>query len=632
VPGIFSIRLLVAAGLCFSLTADDSTNGGCSFTAEPDRFLAAESRARRALADRVSKARAASALRTVDPASLPRRNFIDDEIFGALSAAGVKAAPLSSDEEFFRRINLDLTGRIPAPAEIRDFIADTSPGKRERLINKLLDSSEFVDKWTMWIGDWLRNSATNSLSNSPQQLAGRNAFYKYIWLSVAGGKSLRDVAIESISSYGNNYDEATGNANFISSTSTPGGPIQDTWDTMLVKSATAFLGLGSYDCLLCHSGRGHLDTLNLWGKNTTRIEAQKMAAFFSRTNLVRWTAPAGTPQAEINANFYNNSYRVDDVANRNYTLNTNYGNRPNRAAQNGLSQLTPEYRDTLAKPAANENWRFAFANSMVDDPMFARNVVNRVWKQLFSLGLVDPVDQLDPARLDPGNPPPAPWTFQATHPVLMEKLAKEFARQWFDLRGIVRFLVESTAYQLSSQYTDEWNVALVPLFPRHYPRRLDGEEVHDAVAKATGIFPRYTQFNWGEQVQWAMQLLDSVEPRSNGAAANFMNNFLRGNRDTTQRSQASSLQQQLALMNDAFVLPKLKMAASPMLKEFAKLPNNEALVEEMFLTFISRMPTDHERTRALFYLNRAATTAQKNAAIEDLAWVLVNKVDFLYSY
>jgi hypothetical protein len=184
---------------------------------------------------------------------------------------------------------------------------------------------------------------------------------------------------------------------------------------------------------------------------------------------------------------------------------------------------------------------------LMNDPMLARNLANRLWKAMFNLGLVDPVDQLDPARLDPFNPPPDPWTLQATHPVLLEELANNLANSNWDLRGFLRQIAQSSAYQLSSRYDGNWNIQSVPLFARHYPRRLDAEEIHDAISSATGVFNKYTVQGFADPFQWAMQLPDTSEPRSNGAVANFLNSFLRGNRDTTQRSQASSILQQLNL-------------------------------------------------------------------------------------
>lgn len=596
-------RLWTVALLSFGvLSADDFSSSGanCSFKASPDQFTEATTRAYRLVAQTAAKVRPAgirssdSTARGVDASSIPHRNFIDDEIFGAMANAGVPSAALSGDEEFYRRITLDLTGRIPSPADVRSFVANTDPAKRSQAIDQLLNSDEFVDKWAVWMGDWLKNTVSVTTSYSPQQLAGRNAMYKYIWLALAGGKPLRDVAYDMVYSVGSNYDEDNGATNFISSTGTSGGPAQDTYDSMLVKSASTFLGLGQYDCLLCHNGRGHLDTLNLWASKTTRLDAERMAAHFARVNLNRFTPPPGTTQAELNMMFLNNSYYVDDTVGRTYDLNTGYGNRPNRAAQNGLAKLTPIYR-TGATPK-DDIWRSSFADAMVNDPMFARNVANRLWKSMFNLGLVEPVDQMDPARLDPANPPDAPWSLQATHPVLLEKLAGAFKGNWYNLRETLRLIAESSAYQLSSQYDGDWNSANVSLFARHYPRRLDGEEVHDALAKASGVFTNYSQFNWGGTVKWAMQLLDPQEPRSNGTSANFMNYFMRGNRDTAPRSQAVTSQQELALMNDGFVTPKLKVNASPVLQAVAKLPSNDAIVEELFLTFLSRKPSDYERS------------------------------------
>ena len=178
-----------------------------------------------------------------------------------------------------------------------------------------------------------------------------------------------------------------------------------------------------------------------------------------------------------------------------------------------FTSVNPAYRDTMAAPDGDD-WRGAFAASLVQDPMFARNLANRLWKQMFGLPLADPVDGLDPARLDLAASPPEPWGFQATHPELLEKLAAELTKQDFRLRPFLRTLVQSSAYQLSSLVTGEWSEPGVPLFARHYPRRLLGEEVHDAITKATGALPSYTAQGL-DSVQWAMQLPDTSEPRNN---------------------------------------------------------------------------------------------------------------------
>ena len=633
---ISSFFFLSAFGVVGLLGQDASSSisgYNCTFQAAPDNFLAAEARARLAVHQRAQQFQKSAALAGKNAAadsSIARRNLIDDEIFDKLANMKVQPARLTTDAEFFRRINLDLTGRIPAATDIQAFVDNTDPGKRDAVIEKLLYSQEFIDKWTMWLGDVLVNNVSQVTAGVNRQIDGRNQFYEYLYWSVAGWAPLRAIAWDAIAMTGNNYDLAAGASNFIMGGSITGGPAQDTYDGMLVRTATALLGQGHYDCLLCHNGTGHLDQISLWGKQTTRADAERMAAFFSRTRLTRFPAPNPPPGQVSTDPYYNSTMVSDTYTNVSYDLNTNYGNRPNRVAFGTTKTLTPVYQATGATPT-DGNWRFAFAQAVTTDPMFARNFANRLWKAMFNLALVDPVDQLDPARLDPSNPPPAPWALQATHPQLLEKLAQALANSDYDLRGFLRLIAQSSAYQLSSRYDGDWSLQYVPLFARHYPRRLDAEEIHDAIITATGVLPKYT-IQDSQSVQYAMQFPDTSEPRSNGAVANFLNSFLRGNRDTTQRSQASSILQQLNLMNDNFVMSRARVSASPTLTAISKITDNSAMLDQLFLTFLSRKPTDYERTHALGMLQKATSATARNTALEDLAWVCINKLDFLFSY
>jgi hypothetical protein len=628
--------LSVFLGLSSFLSADTiertPSTADCSFQVDPDRFLSQEGRVRREVNDRVLKmartARAA-AVPAVTAATLPQRNFVDQEIFGKLIAKNVPAARLSSDTEFLRRIYLDLTGRIPSSDDVRAFLAETAPDKRDAIIDKLLYSKEFSDRWTMWLGDLLQNTATLNSVNFNRNIQGRNVFAAYIRGAVYNATSLKDIATDVITGSGNNYMLEHGQANFPMAGSTSMGPIQDTYDTMLVKSASTFLGLTYYDCILCHNGRGHLDQISLWGSTATRTEAQGMAAFFARTRFTRY--PEAAPPPGVAASYMYNSYEVSDAATGTYDLNTTYGNRPNRVKIGTLTNMAPSYRATGDTPK-DANWRAAFAQNLVNDPLFAKNLANRLWKQMFNLALIDPVDTIDPARLDASNPPPAPWTLQPTHPELLDKLATEFVNGGYQLRPFLKLLAQSTAYQLSSNYDGDWTPDYIPLFARHYPRRIEGEEVHDAIAKSTGILGNYAIQYADDRVAWAMQLPEPAEPRSDGAASTFMNTFFRGNRDNQQRNQSGSIQQQLYLMNDQFVTNRIKVASSPKLKAIAAITKDSDLVDETFLTFLSRYPTDSERSKSLAFLAKATTAALRNSAVEDLAWMCINKVDFLFSY
>lgn len=621
------LRAVVPGFVLFALCLAQASSVytvNCSYTQDPEQYTEQDARAREDAFQRAAKfgvkRAAGEAPKAVPPGSIPRRNLIDDAIFDKLQEAGVDSAPLTSDEEFLRRITLDLTGRIPTPEQVRAFVANEDADKRNVVIDELLFSPEFTHKWTMWLGDLLQN--TRNSANFSRQFRGRNAMYDWMRASITENKPLKDIVYEALTGRGNNYESATGAANYIlGGIST--GPAQDTYDLMMTRSASMFLGMGHYDCLVCHDGRRHLDVLSVWGKSATRLDAYRMSAFFSRTRRT---------QDNNTASNYYQSNTVTDAASGTYDLNTNFGNRPNRVAVGALRNLTPEYHMTGAKPGSND-WRASFADNVMTDPMLARNFANRLWKTMFNYGLVEPVDGLDPARLDPKTPPPAPWTLQASHPQLLEDLAQRMRDDNYNLREFVRLIAQSSAYQLSARYDAAWDLTKVPLFARHYPRRLMGEEVHDALQMATGIVSNYTVEGWSDNAKWAMELPEPVEPRSNGGANNFMNTFLRGNRDNLERRQAGSILQQLALMNDAQVINRVRVTASPALQRMARIADNEALVEEMFLAFLSRKPSEYEKGKALEFLKRYATTAAtRNTSIEDLGWALVNKVEFLFSY
>jgi len=615
--------------LCGFLAAAPPGQAGngedCSFRADPDAFLSRQFRAQNELAANMQKLgrwRGASNLRAVDASTIPRRSFIDVEIFDKLAKAGVPSAGLSTDAEFHRRIYLDLTGRIPSPGEIRAFLADADPDKRNRLIDRLLYTNEFNDKWTMWMGDLLQNALT--LANVSRQATGRNAYHDYIRVSLGTSKPIKDIVYELLAASGNNYSSEEAASNYSVGGRAVMGPVQDTYDLLLYQTTSRFLGLGHYDCLLCHDGRRHLDEISLWGKEVTRMDAYRMAAFFSRVNLA-------TPYNADRTNPLYNSFVVTERPAGNYALNTNFGNRPNRVAVGAVRAVDPEYRDGT-KANLNGYWRGDLAGNITRDPMLSINFANRIWKQMFNYALVEPVDGLDPARLDPDKPPPAPWSLQASHPRLLTLLAGAMAERNYDLREFVRLLAESSAYQLSSRYDGEWSAASVPLFARHYARRMEGEEIHDAIVKATGVPQSYTIEGWVEPAQWAGQMPEPLEPRSNTAVRNFMAAFYRGNRDNQQRSQSGASLQGLNLMNDAFVTNRTKVAASIPLRDIARNTDNAAVVEEMFLLFLSRPPSGYEKEQSLAYLGRATNVTLRNNAVEDLAWTLINKVQFAFSY
>jgi hypothetical protein len=275
------------------------------------------------------------------------------------------------------------------------------------------------------------------------------------------------------------------------------------------------------------------------------------------------------------------------------------------------------------------------ARDVTADPQFARAAVNYIWAQFFGRGIVDPPDTFDPARLDPNNPPPAPWTLQPSNPALLNALALNFIENGYSLKALMREIVNSETYQLSSRYEGAWNAAWEPYFARKFVRRLWSEEVLDAVSQSSGLLPTFSMTGFTDSgfppVSYAMQLPDVVgAPTSDGNASALLDSFLRGNRDNQQRAPDGSILQALNLMNNRFLEARLAAtgtAAAPLIAQNLAR-NNVDLVNTLYLSILSRYPTADEAAKSLAALGKGVRTV----AVQDLAWSLYNKVDFVFNY
>jgi hypothetical protein len=564
---------------------------------------------------------------------------IDSYIYADFQKNGITPAPMTTDWEFIRRITLDLTGRIPSPTTVLSFVANTDPQKRSKTIDQLLASPQWVDKWTMFYGDLFKNTVQQPSTSLNRFVQGRNAFYQYIHDSIANEKPYNQMASELIGTADtNSYN--TGEINWILNGWVSNGPVQDTTDAMTAAVADTFLGITHVNCLLCHNGAGHLSGISLWGQNTTRYQAWQLSSYLSHTQLGRTTVPA-TPVN--NNNYY---WFVADGTKgytNDYTLNTTSGNRPARQAPVGCKSgqpcyyVPPQYIFNGDTPKPGQIYRQALASDVTNDFQFARAAVNYLWAYFFGQGLVDPPDTFDPARLDPNNPPPAPWTLQPTNAALLNALATHFIQNGYNLKATMREIVNSQTYQLSSRYSGTWNAAWQPYFARKYVRRLWGEEIHDAISDSSGTYTQYQVTGYTgtgnpgpAYLNYAMQLPDVVNAPQGGVST-FLDSFLRGNRDDQPRKQDGSILQALNLMNNSYVESRIQYTgstASQLIAQHLTLDNAD-LINTLYLTILSRYPTSAETTTAMAKLTGASNHSQ---AIQDLVWALYNKVDFVFNY
>lgn len=569
-----------------------------------------------------------------DPSAGESSNLIDRYLFQAMQDAGVVPADPINDFEFIRRVTLDLTGRIPTAEAVMRFVADVSPNKRSSLIDNLLKQPEWTDKWTMYYGDLLKNTANKQSMGTVLNPEGRNAFYKWIKDSLSNNKPYNQMAQEIISARGTNtWNPEQGAANWIVLGRVTGGPVQDTQDQLTANVAETFLGLANLNCLLCHNGRGHLDTLNLWGAQTSRYQAWQMAAFLAHTPVPTIVRPDSTKP---------NSYywTVADTMRGDYQLGSTSGNRPARTPVGTQRAVGPSYIFTGDAPGNGENYRDALARFVTSDFQFARASVNYIWQQFFGRGIVEPANQFDLARLDPANPPPDPWTLQPSNPALLNALAQYFIDSGYDVKSLMRLITNSQAYQLSSRYKGDWSPQNEPLFARKLVRRLWAEEIHDSIAQSSGVPATYRLYLGQDPndvpggtvaLNWAMQLPETNSRFLAGVGSNaFLDAFLRGNRDDTSRRGEGSLSQALNLMNDTFVMSRIRTAnAGPngLINRSLAL-TNEQLVSTLYINVLSRYPTDAEKSAAY----QALQSGDRRQKAEDLLWSLYNKVDFIFNY
>jgi hypothetical protein len=614
--------LLLSSALMVSGAGND-----CSFFTNPDEFKTTPERRQKQRSDLAAQlqmyafAASAPSANALDAATVARKNFIDESIFGRMAGAGIQSAPLASDAEFLRRVTLDLTGRIPSAGEVDAFLADTNASKRDLKIDALVGSAEYIDKWTMFFGDLLRVTAQSQGAN--RAIPGRDAFYLYVKDSVTRNKPYDLMAREMITAVGDSF--VRGEANWPVGNSVAMGPPQDTYDGHAVNLTSMFLGINVVDCLLCHDGARHLETVNLWGAQQTRQNMWGLSAYFARVRMPRQVV-SQTPLLV--------KYIVSENPNGEYTLNTTTGNRSARQAVNGVNVVAPRnpFSNTSGTGiAVGENRRQALARQITSDIQFSRALVNYVWEEMMVEAFVSPSNAFDLARLDANNPPPAPWTLQPTNPQLLDAMARWFQQNRYDVRALVALIAKSNAYQLSALYPGDWSPAYVPFYARKYARRLDAEEIHDAIAKATGIPGNYTLAGSDlPPVQWAMQMPDTREPRSNPGVAAFLNAFGRGDRDTTFRRADSSMLQALSMMNNLFVDQRIgpNNQGSRVQILLGQNAGAQTIIRELFLNTLSRPPSTDE-------INLYTPMFQQQGnrvAAEGLQWVLLNKMDFLFNY
>ena len=545
--------------------------------------------------------------------AVPQRTFIDKHIFARMAADKIPHAPLASDEEFARRAWIDATGRIPSPADLSAFLADKSPNKRDKLVDTLTSSDAFIDKWTYYFEDLFRAGGRMG--------SGLNLFHYWVreWLKL--DRPYNEVVTDLLTGAGKSSFSVPGSLyyqrDFVKAKDDPETPDAhdlvnqpDTVDEFTVTYSKVFLGI-SVACISCHDGANHLEKVNLFLVKKKRDEFFSQAAFYGKTRqIMNWE----------NGYQANTEYTVDDEA-PGYDRNAESILRVPRRGK-GLSQ--PRFLLTGEAPREGENARDGLARMMTSHIQFRRALVNRIWGELMGFGIVEPVDDFDLERYDPKNPPPAPWTVQPSNPALLDAMAEDFGKNNYSFRHVVKTIMKSSAYQLSSSFPGEWQETYTPYYARKYVRMLSAPELHDAIAVATGRPGSFQSSS--EKVGMAMQM---PEPgKAGNEVKTFMRTFGQASRDDMPKKVPHNSLQAMLLMQSKVVTDRVNSSKGGLLASLLdKTADDKALVEQLYLHTVSRKPSAPELAVGL-----EAVKNNRRSGAENLQWALLNSPEFLFNY
>jgi Protein of unknown function (DUF1553)/Protein of unknown function (DUF1549) len=546
-----------------------------------------------------------------------RTNLIDDFIFGKMEKDGVPHASLSSDAEFFRRLHIDLTGRTPLDEDLRTFLASSDPDKRDKLVDRLTMSKGYETKWTYFFND-IYKPAPGRVGNP-----AKNLFYRWVYDNLHLDRPYNEVVYDMLTANATSnwyYGPATYVARWVVTAVACDDEVhEDTSDELAIHATKDFLGV-DISCASCHDGARHLEKINLWLSQRKRDEIWKMAAFFGRTNVLRRTEVSNAQD----------EYSIDDRG-PGYNPAGRTVIRVDRRGKPGV--LDPVYMFTGESPDPAKHPRPEFARMLTSDPQFARATVNLLWSEMFGVGIVEPVFAFDLARLDPKNPPPAPWTLQPTHPELLEALGQYFRDNNYSIRSVLKLIARSNAYQLSSQFPGEWKASYTPYFARKFVRRLKAEEVYDSLVTATNVFTDVPIRGTDIKVKLASEAYspDEFVRNINDPILKeihfFLESFGQTNRQSSERSNDGAITQAVQLMNSPLVHRQIRASEGSYLAGLLKqsLPEDEK-VRRLFERFLIRLPTPAE-------LDNAREVVRSGPdGWEDLQWLLVNKVEFVHNF
>lgn len=482
-------------------------------------------------------------------------NPIDEHVWSKLRKLGIAPSELCDDATFLRRLFLDAIGTLPTLAEAKAFIADTNPEKRKLAIESVLSRKEFADYWALKWSDVLLVNSNN--------LGERGAFEFHRWLreQVASNRPYDQWVRELITASGNSGKY--GPVNFYRAMRTPPD---------LAKTVSqAFLGI-RLDCAQCHH-----HPFEKWGQE----DFYGLAGYFTGIQRKKLTG-----DREF---IFASSHSPARMPVTNEAIPT----RPLGGAP--LETANGDPRVQLA------DWLTAREN-----PWFARLVANRLWKHYLGRGLVEPEDDLRTT-----NP--------ATNEPLLAYLSSQVVESGYDLKAVMRLVLNSRVYQLSSA-TNATNFDDDQNFSHHLVKRMPAEVLLDAISQVTGSPEQFAGAPLGTR---------SIELWDNRLPSYFLDTFGRSERESPcecAKSSDPTMAQALHLLNAPEIDQKIASDEGRVASLISRQISPEMIADELCLAAFGRAPGKKEETIAADLFSQG----EPQQAAEDLLWTLLNSYEFLF--
>ena len=497
---------------------------------------------------------------------------VDDELAALWQKSGIRPVGPATDAEFMRRVYLDLTGRIPSVSEAREFLEDSAPNRRELLVDRLLAHHDHATNMAaVWRGILLPSEVDLSRVGGPVKFEE--------WLA----ERFED---------NRPYDEIVRELLLAKGRVAESGPLlfyaalRLNPEELAARTSRAFLGV-RMECAQCHDHPfDEVSQNDFWS----------FAAFFARISRPRGKMEMTSPVLAVRDNQQGDVMipETDEVV-------------PPRLPLMSVAGISdPSHiEDEPDGPPRREklvNWLTSPNNGQ-----FARATVNRVWAHLFGRGLVEPVDDMRPA-----NPPLAPE--------VLETLARDFAASKFDLRRLLRELVLTKTYQLSSR-AEESDPSRALHFAQMNIKSVTAEQLYDCIAVAT----RQGAIVVGPMEQPGLLRFSDMSRQA------FIEQFRAPAGQITDYH--AGIPQALTLMHGGLIHTATDVATSGLLKSLAApFFTDDQRLDTLFLSTLSRYPTEAERDLMLKPVESASTDAERQQALGDILWALLNSAEFTFNH